>query len=602
LSGLAAGSTVDVIIGDASTGAKKVLRVSSAGETMGRLEPGIYTVGGAAVPGYSAPPSQRVTVTAGRPSTVTLTYTAIPGVRIPPAQGRGGLTVRVSGLPVGTSADITIISPTGARKTLGLSDVGRTFGNVEPGTYTIIGATAEGYSAPASQRVTVIAGQLSTATLAYTPIAGSLTVSVRGLPATASASVTVTGQRFRQTIPLTGTSSQTLHKLTPGTYTVRGLGTGGYSASDQAVSVAAAQNSVVTLAYIPNAPIVGSLMVTMNGLPATLSASVTVTGPGFTETLALAGRGTQILRNLTLGTYTVRGNATAGYSTPDKVVVVAAGRTSIVTLAYTPAVGSFTIAVHGLPATLSATVTVTGQGFNQAIPLAAAGTQTLPKLMPGMYTVSGARSGGYSAPNQTVEVVAGRTSTVTLAYAPIVGSLTVAVHGLPATLAASVTVTGQGFSQTVPVAGTGTHVLPDLTPGTYTVSAGGAVGYSAPSESAAVASGQSPTVTLVFMPIAQSPRWSLWQIVAMLGLALMLLIAALSMRRRRAVETASVIQIRVHRDSGTQRIYVDGRPLEPGVTRLTVPDARLRTLDESASQGTGPRRDPFGQTEMTDHV
>jgi len=178
----------------------------------------------------------------------------------------------------------------------------------------------------------------------------------------------------------------------------------------------------------------------------------------------------------------------------------------------------------------------------------------------------------------------------------------VAVHGLPATLAASVTVTGQGFSQTVPVAGTGTHVLPDLTPGTYTVSAGGAVGYSAPSESAAVASGQSPTVTLVFMPIAQSPRWSLWQIVAMLGLALMLLIAALSMRRRRAVETASVIQIRVHRDSGTQRIYVDGRPLEPGVTRLTVPDARLRTLDESASQGTGPRRDPFGQTEMTDHV
>ena len=184
--------------------------------------------------------------------------------------------------------------------------------------------------------------------------------------------------------------------------------------------------------------------------------------------------------------------------------------------------------------------------------------------MPGMYTVSGARSGGYSAPNQTVEVVAGRTSTVTLAYAPIVGSLTVAVHGLPATLAASVTVTGQGFSQTVPVAGTGTHVLPDLTPGTYTVSAGGAVGYSAPSELAAVASGQSPTVTLVFMPIAQSPRWSLWQIVAMLGLALMLLIAALSMRRRRAVETASVIQIRSHRDPGTQRIYVDGRPLEPG--------------------------------------
>ena len=307
----------------------------------------------------------------------------------------------MSGLPTGSSANVTIISPTGTRKTLRLSDVGQTFAGIEPGAYTIIGAAAEGYSAPASQRITVIAGQISTATLAYAPIAGSLTVAVSGLPAAVSARVTVTGPRFNRTLPLAGAGTQTLSNLTPGTYAVHGTGSAAYSAPDQTVSVAAGQTATVALAYTSSVPSVGSLTVTINGLPATLSASMTVIGPGFNRTLPLAGAGTRILSTLPPGTYSVRGTGTAGYSASEQTVSVAAGQTATVLLAYTaaaPRVGSLTVMINGLPATSSGSVTVSRPGFTQTIPLAATATQTPPDLTPGIYTIRGTGPTGYSAP------------------------------------------------------------------------------------------------------------------------------------------------------------------------------------------------------------
>ncbi len=54
-----------------------------------KLAPGTYMVAGLAVPGYSAPAGQRVTVAAGQPSTVTLTYSAIPGAQTPGVQAPG---------------------------------------------------------------------------------------------------------------------------------------------------------------------------------------------------------------------------------------------------------------------------------------------------------------------------------------------------------------------------------------------------------------------------------------------------------------------------------------------------------------------------------
>ena len=150
-----------------------MLRVSGAGQTLGRLEPGIYVVAGAAVPGYSASPSQRVTVVAGRASTVTLLYTAIPGVQVPPVQARGGLTISLSGLATGSSVDVIIDdASTGAKKVLRVASTGETLGSLDPGVYTIAGAAVPGYSAPPVQRVAVTAGGPTAVTLTYTAIPG----------------------------------------------------------------------------------------------------------------------------------------------------------------------------------------------------------------------------------------------------------------------------------------------------------------------------------------------------------------------------------------------------------------------------------------------
>ena len=89
LAGLPTGLSVNVTIALVSREPTKVLRLSGAGEIAVKLAPGTYVVAGLAVPGYSAPASQRVTVAAGQPSTVTLTYSAIPGAQTPGVQAPG---------------------------------------------------------------------------------------------------------------------------------------------------------------------------------------------------------------------------------------------------------------------------------------------------------------------------------------------------------------------------------------------------------------------------------------------------------------------------------------------------------------------------------
>ena len=104
-------------------------------------------------------------------------------------------------------------------------------------------------------------------------------------------------------------------------------------------------------------------------------------------------------------------------------------------------------------------------------------------------------------------------------------------------------------------------------------------------------------MTLVFTAVPQPPRWPLWLLVVIVGLAGVLLAAALSIRRRRGVAAASVMQFRAHHDPGTQRIYVDGRPIETGVTQLTVPEERAATLHEPASAAEPPRT-RLGRTDV----
>jgi len=144
------------------------------------------------------------------------------------------------------------------------------------------------------------------------PSAGTLVVSVGGLPSAAAASVTVTGpNNFSQVI---GPSNASLSDLAPGSYTITAADVSEGGAVY--VPLPAAQVAKVTAGGSAAAGVVytatpGSLSLTVSGLPTGVSGAVTITGPaGYSSTQA----GTAVLTGLAPGSYTLAA-AVVGAST-----------------------------------------------------------------------------------------------------------------------------------------------------------------------------------------------------------------------------------------------------------------------------------------------
>ncbi|HET7456957.1 MAG TPA: CARDB domain-containing protein [Gemmatimonadaceae bacterium] len=167
----------------------------------------------------------------------------------------GSIAVTVSGLPAGAAGDVTVQGPGtyshDVTKTTTLSQV-------SPGTYTVTARPiiVDGIPyapTPASQTAVVgatAASAAASATVTYASRAGTLTVSVSGLPAGASASITVAGPNgFSKT--LTATTTLT---VAPGAYTLdaAAVSAGGtiYSASVAQHDVAVAANGTANDAVV----------------------------------------------------------------------------------------------------------------------------------------------------------------------------------------------------------------------------------------------------------------------------------------------------------------------------------------------------------------
>jgi hypothetical protein len=127
--------------------------------------------------------------------------------------------------------------------------------------------------------------------------------------------------------------------------------------------------------------------------------------------------------------------------------------------------------VAGLPEGVSAQVQVTGPlGFARTL----SASESLHDLTPGSYSVradSVTAAGHLWAPSpsaQDVSVAANAEAPAGVQYMIVTGSLSIVVTGLPASVAAALTLSGpEGFSKTIPV----TTALTDLDPGVYTLSA-----------------------------------------------------------------------------------------------------------------------------------
>lgn len=219
----------------------------------------------------------------------------------------------------------------------------------------------------------------------------------------------------------------------------------------------------------------GSLEITVQGL--TGGASITVTGPG---SYSQAVTGTTTLEDLVVGKYTVTAAAVAGHvvsGASSWTVDVEKGKTAQVTVAYAAgdasAFGTLNVTIVGLNGT-QADVTVTGPGSFPATDVK--NDITLPNLAPGSYTVTAEAVAGFvvsGSPAQSVEVTAGNTTSVTVTYLDAtagLGSLSFVVMGMAPGAEAEARLLVEGpdsYRQTV----YGTAPLPNLRPGTYTVTA-----------------------------------------------------------------------------------------------------------------------------------
>ena len=321
------------------------------------------------------------------------------------------------------------------------------------------------------------------------PATGSLTVSINGLPTGTAAAVTVTGPGgFSRTV----TASETIGSLTPGAYTVAGASVttneGRYAASPVSQPITVVAGPTPAVAAVSYSLATGGLTVNIAGLAAGTAAQVTVTGPGFSQTLTAS----HTFSVLEPGIYTITAAEVTAAETrfaalpPTQAIAVTPGFVTATSVLYGAATGRLTVTVTGIPDASPAAVTVTGPaGFTRTL----TSTTTLTLLTPGNYTVTGneTQAGNFTfravAPvSQIVPVPASTTAAgVTVRYSAIDGAISVAITGLPSGSPANVLLTGPGgFSRTIQSSVTQSR----LTPGVYTVTANvvtaGGTTYAAP--------------------------------------------------------------------------------------------------------------------------
>ena len=134
----------------------------------------------------------------------------------------GSLSLAVSGLPTGVEASVAVTGPGGFNRTVAQTG---TLSALAPGSYSVTATAvttgaAQYQPVPASQPVTVSAGETASAGVAYAVTERSLAISVAGLPAGTDAAITVSGPGgYSRSV----TATETLTGLAAGQYTVTAL-------------------------------------------------------------------------------------------------------------------------------------------------------------------------------------------------------------------------------------------------------------------------------------------------------------------------------------------------------------------------------------------
>jgi hypothetical protein len=262
-----------------------------------KLSSGTYVVHFSDVPGYATPPDQTVTVTAGATTTVTGNFTQL-----------GYLHVVTNPAVAGTLGIDGVVR----------DDWGAWF-PLTPGTHTVHFGNVAGYTAPADEQVTVVAGSTVTTIGNYStgtgpPPSGFGLLRVSTNPA-------VVSTIYVNNVAMDDWGLNWV-KLAPGTYTIHFADVPGFAAPpNQTVTVTADATTTVTGTFTQ----LGYLHV--------------VTSPAVAGTISIDGVARDdwgVWVPLEPGQHTVHFGDVAGYTTPsDQNLTAVEGTTVTVTGIYT---------------------------------------------------------------------------------------------------------------------------------------------------------------------------------------------------------------------------------------------------------------------------
>jgi type II secretory pathway pseudopilin PulG len=413
------------------------------------LAPGDYTLRASPVQDnlytYAPAPLERATtLVAGERKTTTLTYQPTTGA----------LRVSVTGVPQGATPRVALNGTPLAFDGTGQATVPY----LAPGTYTLLAENVShgGYVyAPTSPTtsVSVAAGSLATQPITYARLNGTVTVTVSGLPTGVAPDVVLT---------LPNGSTRTVGQT--GTTTFTGMPTGTYSLAAREVvangityqpTVSPASGTLTNggnLNFSVTYQVLnGILSVTIDGLPGSVGANVSVTGPsGYAQTLVQRAQLSLPPGSYTVSAQPVSANLQTSYgaliytfkpspSTP-QTVQVQAGNVASVRITYVKASGNVRLTVSN-PSGSSAHVALTGPGgFSQTL-VAPPGTNAFAfnDVPTGTYSASGqdVANGGYTYKATPVSgnVNQGEWLPLALTYSTATGALQVVVsapQGVPA--------------------------------------------------------------------------------------------------------------------------------------------------------------------------
>ncbi len=203
----------------------------------------------------------------------------------------GSLELSIQGLSAGLEPDVSVTGPNNFKQNIKTST---TLENLDAGNYSIMAqdiVQTDTYLPDKRQQTVVIkVGETASLILTYTKQAveaGSLEISVSGLPAGIDADITVTGpENFNQNLK----TSSVLNNLKPGDYQVIAesvtLGGDTYfpTPSNQTIGIATGSKTDISVVYSKQAPTVGQLILAISGLPTDLTASLSLRDPnGFSH-------------------------------------------------------------------------------------------------------------------------------------------------------------------------------------------------------------------------------------------------------------------------------------------------------------------------------